>query len=160
MLAAAVHACKGLFMQQADKTVPGSQMPHDIHGQHIVIAGIIGIFINRGDLELPRRHLIVACLGGNAQGHKLIFHILHETHYPGGNGAKIVIFHFLPLGRGRANQRASRKKNIGPQGGKIAVHQKIFLFRANHCAHICNLVIAKNAQDALRLAGKRRQGAH
>ncbi len=92
---------KGFFMQQADKTVPGSQMPHDIHGQHIVIAGIIGIALHKpGRSRTAPAPPHCGVSWRNAQGHKLIFHILHETHYPGGNGAKIVVFHFLPLGEG------------------------------------------------------------
>ena len=157
VLAAAVDARKGLFMQQAEETVTRRYVAQQVHGKHIVIAGDIGLFIDRRKLELAGSHLVVTRLCRNPQGDQRVFHILHETHDAGGNGAEIVILHFLTLGGGRAQQGAAGQQQIGTQCRQLPVDKKIFLFRADHGRHPVGRFVAKQPQNAHRLT---RQGVN
>ena len=159
MLAAAVDPGKGLFVQQADEAVPCGQVTQHVHGQHIVVAGDVGFFIDGRELELTGGHLVVARLGRDAELLQLPLHILHKAHDAAGDGAEVVVLHLLPLGRRRALQGAPREHDVRAQGRQTAIHQKIFLFRAHAGPHALRRGVAEQAQDAQRLHGKRIQRA-
>ena len=160
MLAAAVHARKGLFVHQAHKTVFASHVTHHVHAEHVVVAGDVGFFVHRGDFKLTRGHFVVACLGRNAQRTQLVFQILHEAHHAGRNGAEVVVFHFLTLGRSRTNQGAASKQKVRAQGGQVFVHQKVFLLGANIGAHIAGRGVAEELENTHGLTRQGRYGAN
>ena len=45
VLAAAVHAFKGLLVLQADQTILGCDLAHHFHGQQVVVDGYVGSVI-------------------------------------------------------------------------------------------------------------------
>ena len=79
VLAAAVDARKWLFVQKTDKTMTTGKMTHHIHGQHIVVTGRVGIFVDRGQFKLTGGHLVVSCLARDTKGQKFTFQVLHKT---------------------------------------------------------------------------------
>ena len=66
VLAAAIDAVEGLFMQKADQIVAVRYLFHQLHDDLILIAGTVGQREDRRELMLARRHLIVLRLGGDA----------------------------------------------------------------------------------------------
>ena len=146
-------------MQQADKAMPARQVTHHIHGKHVMVAGDICLFIHGRKLELAGGHFVVPGFGGNTQSQQLFFHVLHEAHDTTGNGAKVMVFHFLTLGRRRTQQGTACQHEVGTQGRKVFIHQKILLFRAYHGPHIAGRLVAEQTQNAQRLPGQSRDGA-
>ena len=61
MLARAVYAGKGLFVQQAHKTVAVGDLLHYLHLELVLIACGVCVGIDRRKLMLRRSNLVVAC---------------------------------------------------------------------------------------------------
>ena len=76
VLAAAVDAGKGLFVQQADKTVLAGDLLHYLHRQLVVVGGDIGGGEDRRQLVLAGRDLVVLGLGENAELPQLLVQVL------------------------------------------------------------------------------------
>ena len=66
MLTAAVDTLKGLFVEQAHEIVASRHGLEHLHSQLIVIAGDVGIAVDRCDLVLGGGGLIVLSLGKHA----------------------------------------------------------------------------------------------
>ena len=124
-----------------------------------MVAGDVGFFKHGGNFKLAGGHFVVAGLGRDAQGPELVFHILHKAHDAAGNGPEVVVFHLLPLGRGRAQKGAAGQEQVGAQYGQVFVHQKVFLLGAHIGTHIAGRMVAEQAQNAQGLAGEGGNGA-
>ena len=160
VLAAAVDAGKGLFVEQADEVMPRRDLVQQVHDEHVVVGGDVGVLVDGRDLELTGGHLVMPGLGRDAEAEQGVFHILHEGHDARRDGAEVVVFHLLALGGRGAHQRASRQQQVGAQGGKTAVDKEVFLFRSHTGAHEGGRIVAEQAQDAQGLPGKGGNGTH
>ena len=87
MLAAAVHAGKGILMEKAHQSVAVGHLFQHGHGELIVVCRGVGIGIYRRDLMLGRSHLIVLGFGEYTQLPQFQVQIMHELRYPGPDGA-------------------------------------------------------------------------
>ena len=117
VLAGAVYAGKGFFMQQTDQVMPDRDPLQHIHDHLIVIGRDVGRFEDRGELKLSGGNLVVLGLGGNAKLPKLGIHFLHIGNDPFLDAAEIVVFHFLPLGGHGAEQCPAGHQQIEPGRG-------------------------------------------
>ena len=118
-----------------------------------MVGGDVHLFIERRKLELGGSHFVVTGLGGNAETVQRVFKVFHEGHDAGGNGAEIVVFHFLTLGGGGAVQGAAGHDEVGTLGGKGLVHEEVFLFRADLSVDMGGAGVAEQTQNAQRLTG-------
>ena len=160
VLAAAVDAGKGLFVEQTDEVMPRRDLVQQVHDEHVVVGGDIGVLVDGRDLELTGGHFIMPGLGRDAEAEQGVLHILHEGHDTRRDGTEVVVLHLLALGRRGAHQRAARQQQVGAQGGQTAVNEEIFLFRPHAGTHEGGRIVAEQAQDAQGLAGKGGDGAH
>ena len=112
MLAAAVHALKRLLVLQADQTVLGCDLLHQLHGQQVVVDGNVGGVEDGSQLMLAGSNFVVLGLGGNAQLPQLFVQFLHKLGDLGTNDTEVVLFQLLTLGRGGTEQGAAGEDQI------------------------------------------------
>ena len=158
VLAASVHPCKRLLMQETNQTVLCSNLLHDLHGQLVVVCGHIGRCIDGCQLMLGRSHFIVLCLGQNSQLPELVIEILHESGNARLDHAKIVIIHFLALGRSGAKKSTAGKAQIRSLLVHFPGNQEIFLLRANRRNHPLCIIISKQTQNPQSLLAEHFHG--
>ena len=147
-------------MEQADEIMPRRDLMQQVHDEHVVVGGDIGVLIDGRNLELPGRHFVMPGLGRDAEAEQGVLHILHEGHDTRRDGAEVMVFHLLALGGRGAHQRAARQQQVGTQGGQTAVNEEVLLFRAHTGTHEGGRGVAEQAQDAHGLPGKGGNGAH
>ena len=149
VLARAIDAGEGLFVEQADEAMLERRALHDRHHELLVIGGHVGGFEVGRDLELPRRDLVVVGLGGDAELEQLVFEGLHEDLDAPGDGPEVVIVELLALGRRRAEERASGEEQVGAAVGEVRVDQEVLLLGATARVQWRNLGLAHQFQDFL-----------
>ena len=148
VLAGAVDARKGLFVQQTDHAVLAGDLLQQLHGQLVVVGGNIGGRENRRKLMLRGGDLIVLGLGQNAELPEFLVQILHERGHARLDGAEIMVVQLLPLRRLRAEERAARVEQVLALIVKRLVDEEIFLLRADRRAHSPDGGVAEELQDA------------
>ena len=94
-------------------------------------------------------------LGIDAQLPELFVQILHKCHNPRLDGTKVMVIHFLTLGRAGTEKGAPTKHQIFPCAVSLFVHKEIFLFRTDRGIGLGNILVAKEFDDAHRLAIER-----
>ena len=99
MLARAVYAGKGLFVQQADKAVAICDLLHDLHADLVLIVCGVCIGINRCHLVLSRGDLVMPRFRQNAELPQLLVEILHVFGNTRTDRSEIVILKLLSLWR-------------------------------------------------------------
>ena len=67
MLAAAVHACEGLFVQQAGHIMVSGNSLHCLHNQLVMVCCLVAVLKNRCQLMLCRCNLVMLCLCRHTQ---------------------------------------------------------------------------------------------
>ena len=110
--------------------MPGRYPLDGFHQDHLVVTGHVRHFEQRGNLVLPRRHFVVPGLHRHAHPVELPLDIGHEPKHPLRDGAEVVVFHLLALGRLGAEERALARHHVGPGKVEFPVHQEILLLRA------------------------------
>ena len=153
MLAAAVHAFKGLFVLQADQTVLGGDLAHHLHGQQVVVDGYVGGIEDGSKLVLAGSNLVVLGLGGHAQLPQLLVQLLHERRNLGTDDAEVVLLQLLTLGRGSAEQGAAGKDQILTCLVVLFLDQEVLLLGADGGGNVV-YVLAEQLQDADGLTGQ------
>ena len=131
MLAAAVDAIKGLFMQKAHQTVLGGHFFQDLHRQLVMVGSDVAGGENGRQLVLGRGHLVVFCFGEHAKLPQFVVEILHKGLDAGLDSAKVMILQFLSLGAARSVKRTPCEDEVFALVIQRLVYQKIFLFRAD-----------------------------
>ena len=159
VLARAVHALVGLFMQQTDQPVPLRHLFHHGHHQQVLIHCKIQRHKHGCQLMLPRRHLVVLGFGKHAKAPQFFVHLRHKFADAGFEGSEIMILQLLPFGRRRAEQRAPGIKQILAAAKKLRVGDKILLLSADGGLNPLGAVIPEKAQQSHALGGKRVHGA-
>ena len=148
MLAGAVHAGKGLFMQEADKSVTQCDLLHDLHRKLVVVGCNIGRVIDRGKLMLGRCDLIVLGLGIDPELPELPVKICHVFGDSRLDRTEVMVIHFLSLRRHGTKERAAAHHQILALLPELAVYEEIFLLRADGGAHTSHLLIAEELENA------------
>ena len=135
VLAGAVHAGEGLFVQEAHEAVALGGLAQHLHDEHVVVDGEVELLEDRGELELRGRDLVVARLGWDAEAPELALDLLHELDHAGADRAEVVVLELLVLGRGRAEERAAGLHEVGAQLVELAVDEEVLLLGAERDAH-------------------------
>ena len=104
---------------------------HDLHGQLVLVAGVVGNGKDRRQFMLGGRHLVVLGAGIDAQFPQLLVQFFHEGLDPGLDDAEIVIIQLLPFGSRCAEKRSAANAQIFPLCIGLFVHKEILLL----CAH-------------------------
>ena len=151
MLAAAVDPGERFLMQQAYQAVFCSYLLHDFHGQLVVVGRHIGGSINRGKFMLRGSHLVMLCLGQDAQFPEFPVELFHVSGHSGLDDAEVVIIHFLPLGRFCPEQCPSGKAKIRALIVHFLRDQEVFLLRSHGGADTFYRIVAEEPQDAQSL---------
>ena len=157
VLAAAVHALKRLLVLQADQTVLGCDLLHQLHGQQVVVDGNVGGVEDGGQLMLAGSHFVVLGLGGDAQLPQLFVQFLHEGGDFGADDAEVMLFELLALGRGSAEQGAAGQDQVLTCLVVFLLDEEVLLLRADRGGHIVH-ILAEQLQDTDGLIGQRVHG--
>ena len=156
VLAGAVDAGKGLFVQQADQTVAQGDLSHRLHHQLVVVGGDVGGGEDRGHFILGRGHFVVLGLGGNAQFPELGIQIVHEGRDAvldrcRNNGLPV------PVPSAAWRRKACGRSGSGPGAVRtVLIDQEIFLLGTDGGGDPLGGCIAQRTQHPQRLAGSRR----
>ena len=159
MFAASVNAGKRLFVEQTNQTVPLGHGLQQLHCQLIMVAGHVGVAVDRRVLMLGRCHLIVLRFGEDTQLPQLHVQFVHERGDSGLNGTVIVVVQLLTLGRLCTEQRPAAQPQIFPAAIVLLVDQEVFLLRAYLGDHALGFRIAEQPQNADALLIQRVHGA-
>ena len=152
MLAAAVYAAEGLFVQQAHKPVLTRHLFHYFHCKLIVIRRDVCCGVHGRQFMLSGSHLIVLGFCKYAQLPKLIVKILHEGLYAAFNNTEIMVVHLLTLWGHSAEKRAAGIYKVLAFVIILFIHKKVFLLCAyggEHRGHIAVAEKRKHAQSLL-----------
>jgi hypothetical protein len=128
--------------------VPRGEAPHHAHHDHVVVRAHRGRLVDRGHLELARRHLVVASLGRDAQAPQLAIEIHHEGQDPLADRAEVLVLELLALGRRGAEQGPAGEDQVGSLLGQPPVDQEVLLLGADVGEHPLSGRVAEPAQDA------------
>ena len=142
MLARTVDACKGLFMQEAYKVVLLGDLFHDLHRKLVMIHRHVCGIVNRSELVLAGRDLIMLGLYRYPQLPQLQVEIMHISGDPWLDGSEIVILHFLPLGRKSSKQCPSRKDQVLSLFVGLLFYQEVFLLGSHRCGHSGHILLS------------------
>ena len=108
-------------MEQADQTVPVGDLLHDLHCDLVLVAGRVGVAVNRRHFVLGGRHFIVLGLGEHPELPELVVEVLHIGGDSWPDRAKIVILQLLSSGRLGSEERPSGHDQVFPLGIELLV---------------------------------------
>ena len=129
VLARAVDAAEGFFVQQAFQAVALGHVAQGGHDDVVVVHGQVAGLVERRDLVLAGGRLVVAGAHGHAQLVEFALHFHHAGQDALRNDPEILVAEFLPLGRARAEQRTPGDLQIGAGEVEVVVDEKIFLLQ-------------------------------
>ena len=112
VLARAVHARKGLFVQQAHKVVALGNLFHRLHDELVLVARGVGVGVDGGHLVLAGGDLVVLGLGEHAELPQLFIELLHVSAHAGTERAEVVVVQLLALRGLGAEQGAAAQAQI------------------------------------------------
>ena len=130
VLARTVDALEGFFVQQDAEPVTAGDLVHHGHQQLVMVVGEVGLLVDRSQLELIGRHLVMTGFDRNAQFQAFVFEVFHECHHAGRDRTEIVVLQLLVLGRLVAHERTAREHQVGTHSPQAFVHKEILLFPA------------------------------
>ena len=145
MFAAAVDAAIGLFVEQDGKVMLAGNAFHQVHDQLVVVVGQVDVLEDRCQFELVGRHFVVTGLDGDAQFVAFDLQLLHEGCDTRRDGAEIVVFELLVLGRGVSHQRTARQTEVGAGIVKGQVDEEVFLFPAEVGVYAVDVLVEQLA---------------
>ena len=130
VLAGAVDAGKGLFMEQTHHVMLVGDLLHDLHGELVVVAGGVSVGIHRGHLMLGRGHLVVLGLAVDAQRPEVFVQILHIGRHTGTDSAVVMVVQLLTAGRLGAEQGTAGVDQVFSLQEFLCIYQEVFLLRS------------------------------
>ena len=139
-------------MEQAHQSVAVGHLLHHLHHQLVLVAGGVGVGVDRGHLMLGGGHLVVLGFAEHAQLPQLLIQILHIGGDPGPDGAIVVVVQLLSLGGLCAEQGPAAHPQVLPLGVLGLVHQEVLLLRPHLNHHPFGRRVPEQAQDSHRLA--------
>ncbi len=131
VLAAAVDAGEGLFVEDGLHAVLERGAFERAHDEHLMIGGDVGRFVDGRKLVLAGGDFVVAGLDGDGELEHLRLGFDHEGQHAVGNRAEIVIILLVPLGRLGAEKGAVAVDQVRPGQEEAAIDEEIFLLRAD-----------------------------
>ena len=155
MLAASVHSCKRLLMEQAHHSVSAGCLFHHFHDELVLVCCHVHCGIDACELVLRRSNFVVLCLGSNAKFPQSLIEILHECSNARFDGSEIMVVQLLSL-RCLCSEKSS--------SGILDVHafliqffrnEEVFLLCAYHCADSLDVIVAKSAEHSQSLPVQR-----
>ena len=117
--------------------------PHDLHDQHAVVGGEVGVLEDRGDLVLAGGDLVVPRLDRHAELEQLGLGLGHAGQDALGDGAEVLVFQLLALGRLGAEERPAGVDQVGPGVVEVLVDQEVFLLGADGGEDLLGVVVAE-----------------
>ena len=155
VLAGAVDAGEGLFMQQTDHAVAGSHALHRLHRDLVVIRSEVAVGIDRRKLMLRGSSLVVLRLGEHTELPQLLIEVVHERLHAGLDAAEIMVVQLLTLRGLGAKQRAAGVDQILTLIEDFFVHQEVFLLGTHGGDNALDVVHAEELHQAQPLAIER-----
>lgn len=128
VLAGSVDASEGLLVQEASEVVLSGDVSHDLHHNHVVIAGDAHRFEDRGHLVLSRSDFVMSSGGGDSESPEVPFDILNVSEDSSVYGSEIVIFHLLAFGWLGADEGSSASDEIRSGNEESSVDKEKLLF--------------------------------
>ena len=125
-----VDAGERLLVEEELQVVAVGHPLHRLHDQHVVVGGDVGVLEQGGQLILRRRNLVVPGLDRDAELVKLKFGFEHAGQDALGDGAKVVVFHLLPLGGAGAEEGPPGVDQVGAGVVEGLVDEEVFLLGA------------------------------
>ena len=95
VLARAVDAREGLFVQQAHKVVALGDLFHRLHDELVLVARGVGVGVDGGHLVLAGGDLVVLGLGEHAELPQLFIELFHVGGHAGTERAEVVVVQLL-----------------------------------------------------------------
>ena len=124
-----------------------SHLLHDLHRKLVMIGSNIRCGINRCQLMLRGRNLIMLGLCKDAELPELLVEILHISGYTGLDDTKIMVIHLLSLGRLRAKERASGVYEIFSFVIHFSVNKEIFLLGTDRACNTLYGIVSEKLQN-------------
>ena len=132
--------------------MPSGHLLHDFHGQLVMVAGSVGIRVDRSCLVLGGGHFVVLGLGENPQLPQLLIQFLHVGCHPGLNGAEVVVLQLLAFGGLGPEEGPAGEEQVLPPVIHILVDEEILLFGSHLADNLLDIRVPKEAQHPYRLA--------
>ena len=129
MLSRTVHTCKRLLIQKTCKSMSSCHLFHGLHSHLIVIHRHIYLLINRCQLMLCRRNLVMLCLCRNSEHPKFMIYIIHIGSYSLSDRTEVVVLKLLSLWRHCSKQCSSCIYQILSLQILFSVYNEILLLR-------------------------------
>ena len=101
---------------------------------------------------LGRGHFVMLCFGGHAQLPQLHVQFVHEAGNSFLDAAKVMVIHFLTLGRGCAKKGAACKDQVFSLFIQLSVDEEIFLLCTATDIDLFRPVVAEKAHDTHSLS--------
>ena len=159
VLAGAVDAGIGLFVEEADQAVTGGHPLHGLHGQLVLVHGQVAHGEDGGHLMLGGGHLVVLGGGGDAQLPQLLIQVGHEGAHPVPDDAEVLVLQLLPLGGGCAEEGAPGVDEVPALQILLPVHQEVLLLGPHLGDDLFGRGVPKQPEDAQRLGADGLHGA-
>ena len=130
VLTGAVDARERLLGEQADEAVLGGDAAEQRHREHLVVMRDVGGFVDRSHFVLGRSDFVVAGLDRDTEFEALAFGFHHAGEHAIRDGAEVLVFELLALGRLGAEEGATAGVEVGTEMEEAGVDQEVLLLRA------------------------------
>ncbi len=151
VLAGAVNARKGLFVQQAYKSVTGRYLLHNFHCQLVVVGCDIGRCVYRRKLVLSGSNLVMLGFRKHAELPQLLVEISHICGDARLYDAEIMVVKLLSLRRLCAEKRSSAENKVVTFFIHFLVNKEVFLFGTDGGADALYIGVSEKAENSQRL---------
>ena len=127
VFAGTVDSLERLLVKQNDETVPPRDFVHQVHNNLILVIRKIGFPINRRQLELVRRHLVVSGFERNAKPVPGNLQLAHKLSHARRNRCEIMVIQLLVLRRIVPHKGTPGNHKVRAGRIQTLIHQEIFL---------------------------------
>ena len=127
VLTGAVDAGEGLLGEEADEAMLGGDAAEQRHREHLVVVRDVGGFVDRSDFVLGRSDFVVAGLDRDPELEALALGFHHARKHAVRDGAEVLVFELLALGRLGAEEGATAGVEVGTEVEETGVDQEVLL---------------------------------
>ena len=159
VLTRTVDSCERLLMEQANQIVLKGDLLHKLHCELVLIGSEVCRREYRSVLVLCRSHLVVLCLGGDAELPHMLVEILHVVSYAVLDRSEVVVVKFLSLGSRSAKQRSASEDQVLSLIIGSLVYQEVLLLSAYGCNYSLCGGIAEKSEYSQSCVGNNVHGA-
>ena len=147
VLAGSVDARERLLSEEADETMLGSDAAEQRHREHLVIVRDVGGFVDRSHFVLGRSDFVVAGLDRDTEFEALALGFHHAGEHAIRDGAEVLVFELLTLGRLGAEEGTTAGVEVGTEMEEAGVDQEVLLLRAARSGDVA-VLLAEEREDA------------